>query len=56
MITRPGQEITWDEMLVGNRSIFAEAGFVEVNTPTLRRVVMRIDFEPERRPTRRSID
>ncbi len=49
MITRPGREITWDEMLVGNRSIFAAAGFTEVNKPTLRRVVMRIDFEPDRR-------
>jgi GNAT superfamily N-acetyltransferase len=44
MLTRPGQEITWDEMLVGNRSIFAAAGFTEVSHPTLRRVVMRIDF------------
>jgi GNAT superfamily N-acetyltransferase len=44
MITQPGQEITWDEMLVGNRSIFAAAGFAEVSHPTPRRVVMRIDF------------
>ena len=27
MITQPGQEITWGEMLVGNRSMFAAAGF-----------------------------
>ena len=45
MITQPGQEITWDEMLVGNRSIFAAAGFTEVSHPTPRRVVMRIDFQ-----------
>jgi len=44
MITKPGQEITWDELRVGSRSIFADAGFAEVSHPTLRRVVMRIDF------------
>jgi GNAT superfamily N-acetyltransferase len=44
MITEPGQEITWGETHVGTRSIFAEAGFTEVFHPTLRRVVMRIDF------------
>jgi len=45
MITQPGQEITWGELHVGSRSIFAAAGFAEVSRPTLRRVVMRIDFE-----------
>jgi GNAT superfamily N-acetyltransferase len=44
MITEPGQEITWGETHVGSRNIFAEAGFQEVFHPTLRRVVMRIDF------------
>jgi GNAT superfamily N-acetyltransferase len=44
MITQPGQEITWDELRVGGRSIFAAAGFTEVSHPTLRQVVMRIDF------------
>ena len=44
MITEPGQEITWGETHVGTRSIFADAGFNEVFHPTLRRVVMRIDF------------
>jgi GNAT superfamily N-acetyltransferase len=44
MITTPGQEITWGELHVGSRSIFAAAGFGEVSRPTLRRVVMRIDF------------
>ena len=44
MITEPGQEITWGEVHVGSRSIFADAGFTEVSPPTLRRVVMRIDF------------
>ncbi len=44
MITHPGQEITWGELHVGSRSIFAAAGFVEISHPTPRRVVMRIDF------------
>jgi GNAT superfamily N-acetyltransferase len=44
MITQPGQRIAWDEIHVGNRSIFAAAGFAEVSHPTPRRVVMRIDF------------
>jgi GNAT superfamily N-acetyltransferase len=44
MITQQGQQITWDEMLVGNRSVFAAAGFREVSHPTPRRLVMRIDF------------
>jgi GNAT superfamily N-acetyltransferase len=44
MITEPGKEITWGEVHVGSRSIFADAGFVEVSHPTLRRLVMRIDF------------
>jgi GNAT superfamily N-acetyltransferase len=47
MITQPGQEITWGELYVGSRSIFAAAGFAEVSRPTLRRVVMRIDFSGE---------
>jgi GNAT superfamily N-acetyltransferase len=45
MITQPGQEVIWDEVLVGTRSIFADAGFTEVSRPTIRRVVMRIDFD-----------
>jgi GNAT superfamily N-acetyltransferase len=49
MITEPGQEITWGETHVGTRGIFADAGFTEVSHPTLRRVVMRIDFEDARR-------
>jgi GNAT superfamily N-acetyltransferase len=44
MITQPGQEIQWGELHVGSRSVFADAGFTEVSHPTLRRVVMRIDF------------
>ena len=44
MITEPGQDVTWGELNVGNRSVFAAAGFLEMSHPTLRRVVMRIDF------------
>jgi GNAT superfamily N-acetyltransferase len=33
-----------EELHVGTEGVFAEAGFVEVSRPTLRRVVMRIDF------------
>ena len=44
MIIQAGQEITWGELYVGSRGIFADAGFAEVSRPTPRRVVMRIDF------------
>jgi len=44
MVTQPGQEITWGELHVGSRSIFAAAGFAEVSRPYSRRAVMRIDF------------
>lgn len=44
MVNQPGKEITWGEMFVGSRNAFADAGFREVSHPTLRRVVMRIDF------------
>ena len=44
MLTEPGEDVTWGELNVGSRSIFADAGFTEVSHPTLRRVVMRIDF------------
>jgi GNAT superfamily N-acetyltransferase len=44
MITQPGQDVMAVELHVGSRSIFAAAGFAEVSSPTLRRVVMRIDF------------
>jgi len=44
MITEPGKDIIWNEMNVGSRSMFADAGFAEVSHPTPRRVVMRIDF------------
>lgn len=44
MITAPGQEITWGELHVGSRQVFADAGFTQVGHPSPRRVVMRIDF------------
>jgi GNAT superfamily N-acetyltransferase len=44
LLTQAGQEITWDEINVGTRSMFAAAGLTEVSHPTPRRVVMRIDF------------
>ena len=47
MITQPGKEITWGETHVGTRQVFEDAGFTEITHPTPRRVVMRIDFEPE---------
>src|SRR4029453_18787104 len=43
MVTQPGVEITWGELHVGSRSIFAHAGMRQVAAPTKRRVVMRID-------------
>ncbi|MGH3446003.1 MAG: hypothetical protein ACRDQA_25035 [Nocardioidaceae bacterium] len=33
-----------EELHVGTKSVFADAGFTEVSRPTLRRVVMRVDF------------
>lgn len=44
MSPEPGKEVTWGELAVGKQSIFAAAGFSEVTHPTLRRVVMRIEF------------
>jgi GNAT superfamily N-acetyltransferase len=44
MLTQPGDDITWGELYMGTRSMFAAAGFEEVHRPSLRRVVMRIDF------------
>ena len=44
MLTEAGQKITWGEIHVGTPRVFADAGFVEVNRPSKRRAVMRIDF------------
>jgi GNAT superfamily N-acetyltransferase len=45
MITTAGEEITWGELHVGSRTVFEAAGMTEVARATLRRVVMRIDFD-----------
>jgi hypothetical protein len=37
-------DVILEELHVGARGIFDAVGFTEVNSPTLRRVVMRIDF------------
>ena len=39
-----GKDVLLGELHVGTQGIFAAAGFTEVSRPTLRRVVMRIDF------------
>jgi GNAT superfamily N-acetyltransferase len=52
MITEPGKEITWGEVHVGARQVFEDAGLTQVNHPTPRRVVMRIDFDGSGSPAR----
>jgi len=44
MRTKPGREITWGELHVGAVQVFADAGFTEVSSPSVRRAVMRVDF------------
>jgi len=44
LITAPGQRISWDEIHVGSPEMFAAADMREVTRPTLRRLVMRVDF------------
>ncbi|HEX4094635.1 MAG TPA: GNAT family N-acetyltransferase [Trebonia sp.] len=51
MLTQPGREITWGELHVGARQVFAEAGLTDVSRPSVRRAVMRIDFDPTTAPT-----
>jgi GNAT superfamily N-acetyltransferase len=38
------KDVIIEELHVGARSVFADAGLTQVSHPTLRRVVMRIDF------------
>lgn len=38
------KNVILEELHVGTEGVFAEAGFTEVSRPTLRRVVMRLDF------------
>ncbi len=47
MISEPGKDITWGEMHVGARQVFADAGFAQLTHPTARRVVMRMNFGPD---------
>jgi GNAT superfamily N-acetyltransferase len=54
MITQPGKQITWGELHVGARQVFEDAGFEQVSHPTVRRVVMRIDFDREGDARRRT--
>lgn len=44
MVVEAGQQVTWGELHVGSRKVFAAAGLEEVSRPSKRRVVMRIDF------------
>jgi len=44
MLDEPAQGSLPGELHAGSRSVFADAGFTEVSRPTVRRVVMRIDF------------
>jgi GNAT superfamily N-acetyltransferase len=44
ILTQPGKEVPWGDAHVGTRQVFDEAGFAEVSRPSVRRVVMRIDF------------
>jgi GNAT superfamily N-acetyltransferase len=45
MVARQGQRITWDEAAVGTPQVFAAAGLEQVSSPTVRRRVMRIDYD-----------
>jgi GNAT superfamily N-acetyltransferase len=44
MLDEPAQGWLLHEFHVGSRGVFEHAGFTEVGRPTVRRVVMRIDF------------
>ena len=45
IMAQPGKEIPWGDAHVGTRQVFEDAGFTEVSHPSLRCVVMRIDFD-----------
>jgi GNAT superfamily N-acetyltransferase len=45
IVAEPGQRIIWDEASVGTPQAFAAAGLEQVSRPTVRRRVMRIDFD-----------
>lgn len=45
IVSRPGQRISWDEASVGTPQVFRAAGLELVSSPTVRRRVMRRDFD-----------
>jgi GNAT superfamily N-acetyltransferase len=45
IVAKQGQRITWDEASVGTPEVFGAAGLEQVSSPTVRRRVMRIDFD-----------
>jgi GNAT superfamily N-acetyltransferase len=47
MRTQPGKQVTWGELYVGAVQVYTEAGFTEVSSPSVRRVVMRVDFDAQ---------
>jgi GNAT superfamily N-acetyltransferase len=48
LLTDAGRGFILEELLVGSVGMFDAAGFTEVSRPTLRRAVVRIDFETGR--------
>lgn len=48
MRTKPGRDITWGELHVGAVQVFADAGFAEVSSPSVRRAVMRVGFDRQK--------
>jgi GNAT superfamily N-acetyltransferase len=55
MVTQPGEDVTWGELHVGTRGMFAAAGLTEINRPSPRRVVMRIDFAAGKHQTQATL-
>jgi GNAT superfamily N-acetyltransferase len=45
IVARQGQKITWDEASVGTSQVFRAANLRQVSSPTVRRRVMRLDFD-----------
>ena len=45
IVAKQGRRITWDEASVGSPQAFSAAGLRQVSSPTVRRRVMRVDFD-----------
>jgi GNAT superfamily N-acetyltransferase len=45
IVAKQGGKITWDEASVGTPQVFRAAGLRQVSSPTVRRRVMRVDFD-----------